>query len=63
MYLGMLLVLIGWAVLLASAAALALSVVFVLFLDRFQIGPEERTLATHLEQEFLDYRSRVRRWF
>lgn len=62
MYLGMLLVLIGWAVLLASAAALALSGVFVLYLDRFQIGPEERTLTAHLGQEFLDYRHRVRRW-
>ena len=61
-YLGMLLVLIGWAVLLGSPAAFALSGVFVVYLDRFQIGPEERALTAILGQGFLDYRARVRRW-
>ena len=60
--LGMLLVMIGWAVLLASPAALVLSVVFVLYLDRFQIGPEERALTAILGQEFLIYGAHVRRW-
>jgi len=62
MYLGMLLLLIGWAVLLATPAALAMAVVFVLYLDRFQIGPEERVLTRVLGQEYLDYMARVRRW-
>ena len=53
---------IGWAVLLASPAALVLSVVFVLYLDRFQIGPEERALTAILGQEFLIYGAHVRRW-
>ena len=61
-YLGMLLVMLGWAVALASLAALALSSVFVLYLDRFQIGPEERALSAILGQEYLDYLARVRRW-
>jgi protein-S-isoprenylcysteine O-methyltransferase Ste14 len=61
-YLGMLLALLGWAVLLASPAALVVSSVFVLYLDRFQIAPEERALAALLEREFSDYRGRVRRW-
>ena len=61
-YLGMLLVLFGWAVALSSPAALVLSVVFVPYLDLFQIGPEERALSAVLGEEFLDYRARVRRW-
>ena len=61
-YLGMLLVLFGWAVVLSSPAAFLLSAVFVLYLDLFQIGPEERVLSALLGQEFLDYRARVRRW-
>jgi protein-S-isoprenylcysteine O-methyltransferase Ste14 len=61
-YLGMLLVLLGWAVLLASPVALLVSGVFVLYLNRFQIGPEERALSALMGQEFVDYRARVRRW-
>jgi protein-S-isoprenylcysteine O-methyltransferase Ste14 len=54
--------LLGWAVLLASPVALLVSGVFVLYLDRFQIGPEERALSALMGQEFVDYRARVRRW-
>jgi protein-S-isoprenylcysteine O-methyltransferase Ste14 len=61
-YLGMLLVMFGWAVLLASPAALIVSAVFVAYLDRFQIGPEERALTSVLGQEYADYTARVRRW-
>jgi len=61
-YLGMLLVLIGWAVLLASPLALALTAGFVLYVDRFQIGPEERSLTATIGDEYREYASRVRRW-
>lgn len=61
-YLGMLLVILGLAVALASPAALVLSAVFVVFIDRFQILPEERALSVILGQEYLDYVRRVRRW-
>ena len=61
-YLGMLLVMLGWAVLLASPAALAVSGVFVLYIDRFQIGPEERALSAILGQEYVEYLAHVRRW-
>jgi protein-S-isoprenylcysteine O-methyltransferase Ste14 len=47
---------------LASPAALALSGILVLYLDRFQIKPEERALTAVLGREFIDYRARVRRW-
>jgi protein-S-isoprenylcysteine O-methyltransferase Ste14 len=61
-YLGMLLAMLGFAVVLSSPAALALSAVFVVYVDRFQIRPEERALSAVLGQEYLDYRARVRRW-
>ncbi len=62
MYLGMQLVLLGWAALLASPAALLVSTGFFLTIDRFQIAPEERALAAGFGPEFLEYKARVRRW-
>ena len=62
MYLGMLLGLVGWAVLLASPLALIVSGGFALYMNRFQIGPEERTLSTLLGHEYRDYVTHVRRW-
>jgi len=61
-YLGMMLVLLGLAVLLTSPAALLVSAVFVLFLDLFQIAPEERALAAAFGREYVEYRAHVRRW-
>ena len=62
MYLGMLLVLAAWAVWLASPAAFAVLPVFLLYLNRFQIEPEERILAGLFAGEFDAYRRSVRRW-
>jgi protein-S-isoprenylcysteine O-methyltransferase Ste14 len=62
MYLGMLLVLAGWAVWLASVAAWAVLPVFVLYLNRLQIEPEERALASRFGGDFDEYRRAVRRW-
>ena len=62
MYLGMLLVLVGWAVYLSNPLALAGPAVFVLYINRFQIGPEERALTAKFGERYTAYRSRVRRW-
>ena len=62
MYLGMLLVLGGWAAWLASPLALLGLPAFVAFLNRYQIRPEERVLAALFSDEFADYRRSVRRW-
>ena len=62
MYLGLLLTLVGWAVWLWSPAALLLLPVFVLYIDRFQIGPEERVLTKLFGAEFAGYRTSVRKW-
>jgi protein-S-isoprenylcysteine O-methyltransferase Ste14 len=62
MYLGLSIILLGWAVYLANAPALLLLPGFVLYIYRFQIVPEERTLAALFGAEYQAYRTRVRRW-
>jgi protein-S-isoprenylcysteine O-methyltransferase Ste14 len=62
MYLGMLLVLLGWAVFMSNALAFVFLPVFILYLNRFQIGPEERALSSAFGQEFATYKAKVRRW-
>jgi protein-S-isoprenylcysteine O-methyltransferase Ste14 len=62
MYLAMLLALAGWACIVSNAAALAILPLFVAYLNRFQIAPEERALHACFGAEFDDYRRKVRRW-
>lgn len=62
MYLGFALLVAGWGVVLANAVSLALVPGFVLYLDRFQIAPEERALSARFGPAFEAYASRVRRW-
>jgi protein-S-isoprenylcysteine O-methyltransferase Ste14 len=62
MYLGFLLALVGWATVLSNPLAYLLLPVFILYMNRFQIEPEERALTSLFGQEFITYQSRVRRW-
>lgn len=62
MYLGMLLVLLGWAAALASWWALFGPLVFALYMSHFQIRPEEQALLQLFGREFEDYKEKVRRW-
>ena len=63
MYLGMLLVLIGWGVWLGNAAALVVGpLLAVLLLNTLQIGPEERVMREHFGDDYARYAARVRRW-
>jgi protein-S-isoprenylcysteine O-methyltransferase Ste14 len=62
MYVGMFAVLIGWAVILSNWAAVAILPAFVLYMNRFQIRPEERALSERFGDVYLDYTRRVRRW-
>ncbi len=56
------LILVGWGIWLANAASLAAIALFVAYLDRFQIEPEERALHAAFGAGFDAYRARVRRW-
>ena len=62
MYLGFLLLLLGWSLWLASLYALALSAGFVWYMNRFQIAPEETALGSIFGSQFTAYKKRVRRW-
>lgn len=62
MYLGSVLILVGWAVYLSSAWALLGPAAFVLYMNRFQIAPEERHLAAKFGDRYVAYRAKVRRW-
>ncbi len=62
MYLGMALVLLGWAAWLAHPLALACIPLALAWLQRFQIQPEERILQARFGQAYADYCQRVRRW-
>jgi len=62
MYLGMAAVLLGWAIYLSNLAALAMLPLFIFYMNRFQIGAEERALEAGFGDEFVRYRRRVRRW-
>ncbi len=62
MYLGLALVLAGWATLLGDLAGFLGPVAFVAWITRFQIVPEERLLAARFGDAFHAWRRRVRRW-
>jgi len=62
MYLSLLLYLLAWAVYLSSLPALLLLPVFVLYINQFQIKPEERVLSSLFGPEYAAYQGRVRRW-
>lgn len=62
MYLGFLSALVGWALVLSNVLAFLLLPAFILYMNRFQIEPEERALTALFGQEFVEYSSRVHRW-
>lgn len=62
MYLGLVLVLGAWAVYLSNLASLVMLPVFIAYLTRFQIQPDERVLLEKFGDDFEQYMRKVRRW-
>jgi protein-S-isoprenylcysteine O-methyltransferase Ste14 len=62
MYLGGLVMLLGWATHLSNATAFVLLPAYVLYINRFQIDPEERALTSLFGATYLAYQARARRW-
>lgn len=62
MYLSLLLLLVAYAVRLDSPVPWLGPIVFVGYVNRFQIGPEERALQAKFGEAYLRYRARTRRW-
>lgn len=62
MYVGFAFWLLAWAVFLGTGWGLLGVVVFVMYMNHFQIAPEERALRALFGDEFRAYERRVRRW-
>jgi protein-S-isoprenylcysteine O-methyltransferase Ste14 len=62
MYVGLALFLTAWAVYLSSAWPYLGVLGFVLYMNQFQIAPEERALTKNFGGEYVKYQSKVRRW-
>ncbi len=62
MYVGFLLVLLGWSVVLSNPFAALITTGFVIYMNRFQILPEERALQNLFGDAYIDYKGRVPRW-
>ena len=62
MYLGLLLELTGWAIFLSNSLAFLFLPAFIIYINRFQIVPEEQALTSLFAREFVAYQSHVRRW-
>ena len=62
MYLGLSVALLAWAMFLSNPLALLFLPVFVTYINRFQIIPEERILAELFGTEYSTYKQSVRRW-
>ena len=62
MYVGMLLILVGWGVYLGNIASFIMLPVFILYMNRFQIMPEETFMAEKVGSAYQQYKKSVRRW-
>ncbi|MBR9868722.1 MAG: isoprenylcysteine carboxylmethyltransferase family protein [Oceanospirillales bacterium] len=62
MYVGFLVVLAGWALYLSNLAALVFLPLFVVYMNRYQIEPEERYMRERFGDDFDRYVGQVRRW-
>ena len=62
MYLGLAFLLTAWAFKLGNVLSLACVALFIAYMTRFQIKPEERALLELFGETYSDYLGRVRRW-
>lgn len=62
MYVGLVCVLISCAAWLGSVYSLPIIVLFMLYMSRFQILPEERALIELFGDEYIEYCLKVKRW-
>lgn len=62
MYVALLLILISYGAHLGNILAILILPFFVLYMNYFQIIPEEKALQQKFGEEFEKYQSKVRRW-
>jgi protein-S-isoprenylcysteine O-methyltransferase Ste14 len=62
MYLGLLFGLLSWACYLDNFFSLLIGIGFCMYMTRFQIKPEEKTLVSIFGKKYQLYKKQVRRW-
>ena len=62
MYMGFFCFLIAWAIYLRNVFSLLIACIFIPYMNRFQIQPEEKMLEQLFGEEYRAYLSDVRRW-
>lgn len=62
MYVGFLLMLAAWGILIANVLSILLLPLFVVYLNRFQIIPEENALLAKFGNDYANYLKSVHRW-
>lgn len=62
MYVGMLLLLLAWGLFLSNLFSIMTCAGFFLYMNRYQIHPEEQSLSASYGDAYADYVKRVRRW-
>lgn len=62
MYFGLLLLLVGYGYYLQDFLSLVVCLVFVIYMNKFQIGLEELHLEEKFGKNYTDYKNKVRRW-
>ena len=62
MYLGMLLIIIGFSIIHNLIAVLVIMPLWVIYITNFQIIPEEEAMLIIFEEDFVNYCKKTRRW-
>lgn len=62
MYLGLLIILLGWTLIQGNVLGLIIVALFVTSITQIQIKPEEIALEKKFGEEFKRYKTAVRRW-
>ena len=62
MYVGFVLILVGLGFYLGNLCAALLLPLFMTYMTRYQIAPEERALSAKFGGDYVKYAERVRRW-
>ena len=62
MYLGMLIIIIGFSIIHNLIAIIVFMPLWIIYMINFQIIPEEEAMKILFEEEFLNYSKKTRRW-